>query len=269
MILSFRFVLLAIVSLAAVLAAPPAALSLTIDESAQAAIAFAADETMADGSDSESARSAAYEERSASKAFLLSMLLPGLGQYYCGRTDRALGFFVGEAGLWTTYAVFKIQGNTREEDYVEWAKEFSGAKIDGYDRDEEFYQTISRYLSSDEYNFEIKLLARLIYPGDTQEVRDQQLAYIEENSVRGEDTWGWASPEKRNDFRVIRHGSVEADRRAEWTLGALLLLRVLSGIDAVRVAHAENREHGAVGLSANPRFPSGEPGLALAYSRRF
>lgn len=268
MILSARIVLLALLSLTAAIVTAPAAWSLTIDESAHAsiaALAAAGDEDEAfDGEGS-----AAYEPLSPSKAFMLSLLLPGLGQRYCGRDDRALAFFFGEAGLWTTFAVFKVQSNRREEDYEEWAKEFSGAKIEGYDRDEEFYQTISRYISSDEYNFEVKLLARLIHPGDTPEVRAQQLAYIEENSLRGDDTWAWASPEKRNDFRVIRHGSVEADRRAEWTLGALVLLRVLSAIDAVRVAKDENRQHGAVGLSASPRFPSGEPGLALAYSRRF
>jgi hypothetical protein len=265
LILGSRIVLLALLSVMAALATAPAASALTIDESAQASIA-----TLALAAEEDADRSStAYEPRSASKAFMLSMLLPGLGQRYCGRNDRALAFFMGEAGLWTTFAVFKVQGNKREEDYEEWAKEFSGAKIDGYDRDEEFYQRISRYLSSDEYNFEVKLLARLIYPGDTPEVREQQLAYIEENSYRGDEAWAWESPEKRNDFRVIRHGSVEADRRAQWTLGALVLLRVLSAIDAVRVAHDENRQHDAVGLSATSYFPSGEPGLALAYSRCF
>jgi hypothetical protein len=272
LIFSSRLVLLALLSLAAALATAPEASSLTIDESAHAsmaALALAADEGPTVSSASDSEVSAAYEHRSPGKAFLLSLLLPGLGQRYCGRDDRALAFFIGEAGLWTTFGVLKVQSNRREEDFEEWAKAFSGAKIEGYDRDEEFYQTISRYLSSDEYNFEIKFLARLVYPGDTPEVRAQQLAFIEDNSVRGDDTWEWESPEKRNDFRVIRHRSVEADRRAEWTLGALVLLRVLSGIDAVRVAMQENRDHGSVGLSATPCLPSGAPGLALAYSRSF
>lgn len=272
MIPSSRNVLIVLLSLAAALATAPAAWSLTIDESAHAsiaALALSSDESQAVSAGSDDASSAAYEPRSASKAFFLSFLLPGLGQTYCDRDGRALAFYLGEAGLWTTFAVLKIQSNTREEDFEVWATEFSGAKIHGYDRDEEFYQTISRYLSSDEYNFEIKAIARLIYPGDTQEVRAQQLAYIDENSARGDDTWEWVSPEKRNDFRVIRHRSVEADRRAEWTLGALVLLRVLSAIDAARVAVHANRDHGVVGLSASPSFPSGEPGLALAYSRSF
>lgn len=209
------------------------------------------------------------EPREPGKAFLLSMLLPGLGHRYAGHDSRALALFLGEAGLWTTFAVYKIQGNAREEDFEEWAKLFSGGTIEGRDRGEEYYQRISRYLSSDDYNFEVKAIARLIYPGDTPDVRAQQLAYIEENAFRGDESWEWTSQERRNDFRVIRHRALDADRHANWTLGGLVLLRALAAIDAVLVAKHDNRARGDVGFSASPVLPSGDTGFSLVYSRPF
>jgi hypothetical protein len=190
--------------------------------------------------------------------------LPGLGQRYLGQPRKALAFHLGEAGLWTLFGVYKIQGNIREEDFEEWAERFSGAKIDGYERDEDFFQTISRYLSSDEYNFYVKLDARALI-----EDRDEQLAYIDQFSIKGDDTWAWQSPQHRDRFRVIRHGAVVANRRANWTLGALVMLRVVSAIDAALETGAANRKLAGGELSVRPILPSGEPGLALGYSRAF
>ncbi len=247
----------------------------SIDDAARLVIASAGDvrNAASDARDVEFRRasevSASSDHREPAKAFLLSMLLPGLGHRYAGHDQRALAFFVGEAGLWTTCAVYKIQANVREEDFEEWARLFSGAAIEGRDRDEEYYQRISRYLSSDDYNFEVKFLARAIYPGDTPQVRAQQLAYIEENSLRGDEAWEWTDPDRRNDFRVIRHRSLDADRHANWTLGGLVLLRALAAIDAVRLAKHDNRAQTDVGFSASPILPSGQTGLSLVYSRAF
>ncbi|MFN0150608.1 MAG: hypothetical protein ACKVU1_07855 [bacterium] len=247
----------------------------SVDDAARRVIASAGDlrNAASDANGAEflpaSELSASPDHRAPAKAFLLSMLVPGLGHRYAGHDQRALAFFLGEAGLWTAYAVYKIQGNAREEDFEEWARLFSGANSDGVERDEEYYQRVSRYLSSDDYNFEVKAIARLIYPGDTPEVRAQQLAYIEENSLRGDDAWEWTSPDRRNDFRVIRHRSLQADRHAHWTLGSLVLLRALSAIDAVRLAKHDNRAHADVGFSASPILPGGQTGLSLVYSRQF
>jgi hypothetical protein len=208
---------------------------------------------------------AGADYRSPARAFFLSMLLPGLGQRYAGHPKKAVAFYIGEAALWTSFAVFKIQGNVREEDFENWAQQFASAKVDGYDRDEDYFQTISRYLSSDDYNLEIKVLARLVHPDS----RADQLAYIDEFSIRGDDTWEWASPERRNDFRVIRHRALDADRYANWTLGGLVLLRVLSGIDAALGARHANHLLDEADLSWSPRLPSGEPGVAVAISRSF
>jgi hypothetical protein len=205
------------------------------------------------------------ELRSPTKAFFLSMILPGLGQRYYGANGKALACFIAEGALWTTFAVFKVQGNMREEDFEEWAQMFASAKVDGYDRDEEYFQRVSRYLSSDDYNLEVKYIARLIYPND----REAQFAYIDQNSVTGDDTWEWTSGDTRDQFRVIRSRALDSDTHANWTLGGLVLLRIVSAIDAALGTSAANRHVAGGDLGLRPAFPSGEPGFALGYTRGF
>jgi hypothetical protein len=244
---------------AAAAATPPA----TLDEAARIAMVDVAEPSA--GPEGEAAPDADAEMRSPTKAFFLSMLLPGLGQSYAGAETKALVCYFTEGALWAMFAVFKIQEDNRTEDFQEWAETFAGARIDGYDRDEEYFQTISRYLSSDEYNFEVKWDARLIYPDD----RAAQLAYISAYSVSGDDTWAWTSNDTRDQYRVIRSGALDADTHANWTLGGLILLRVVSAIDAALETGAANRRVAGGGLSLSPAFPSGEPGLAVGYSRSF
>ncbi len=235
----------------------------TIDEAAR--VALASVPAPAAGDEAGAAATGDVELRSPVKAFFLSMLLPGLGQRYIGDRKKALACYIGEGALWSSFVIFKIQGDKREEDFKEWAETFASARLDGYSRDEEYFQTISRYLSSDEYNLEVKLVARLIHPDD----RDAQLAFIADNSIGGDDAWAWTSNDTRNQFRVIRHRALDSDRHANWTLGGLVLLRLVSAIDAALETGAANRRLAGGGLSLSPAFPSGEPGFAVGYSRAF
>ncbi len=205
------------------------------------------------------------EHVSPYKAFGLSFLLPGLGQRYTGHDGRALGYFIGEGGLWASFVALKIQQRMREDDFAQWAETFAEAKIDGYNRNEAYYQTISKYLSSDDYNLDVRYVARLIYPTD----RPAQFAYIEANSIDGDETWSWRSADIRDQYRIIRHGALVADRHANWTLGGLVLLRVVSAIDAALGARHLNRSLAGGDLSLRPALPSGEPGLAVGYERAF
>ncbi len=63
------------------------------------------------------------EEKSPRRAFLYSVLLPGLGEWYAGSKKRALAFFGVEAvvlGLWSSW---KGKGNDLEQDFREVADE--------------------------------------------------------------------------------------------------------------------------------------------------
>ena len=55
--------------------------------------------------------------KSSKRAFLLSALVPGLGEWYAGSKKRALAFFGAEAALVGMWAAWKGKGNDLEEEF--------------------------------------------------------------------------------------------------------------------------------------------------------
>ena len=55
--------------------------------------------------------------KSSKRAFLLSALVPGLGEWYAGSKKRGLAFFGAEAALVIGWAAWKSKGNDLEEEF--------------------------------------------------------------------------------------------------------------------------------------------------------
>jgi len=166
----------------------------------------------------------ATEGKSMGKALLLSLVLPGAGQHYLGNHARARTMYVAEAGVWTAFACFRVQGGNRRDSYVEEAELFAGVKGG---RSDDYYRAMAYYISSDEYNMDVMRDARFVYPSD----RDKQLEYFETHGLFGDDTWEWQSPDRQLDFRNTRTASKESYRRAVLTTGFAVLNRVVSVVD--------------------------------------
>jgi hypothetical protein len=166
----------------------------------------------------------ATEGKSMGKALLMSLVLPGAGQHYLGNHARARTMYVSEAGVWTTFAYFRVQGNQRRERYEELAELFAG--VEG-GQDDDYYKALAYYVSSDEYNIDVMREARFRYPFD----RDRQLEYFEANAFFGDDAWEWDSLELQREFRDTRTASKESYRRAVLTTGFAVLSRVVSMVD--------------------------------------
>lgn len=62
-------------------------------------------------------------EKSPTKAFLLSVAVPGAGQWYYGSKTRALVFFGAEVATWALYLNFHSDGNTREDEFEAFNRE--------------------------------------------------------------------------------------------------------------------------------------------------
>jgi hypothetical protein len=164
------------------------------------------------------------KDKSMGKALMLSLLLPGTGQEYIGSHKRARAMWAAEGGIWTTYALFKVQGNNREDKYQEMAGLFAG--VNGT-RDDGYYQAIAFYTNNYEYNIDVRREARYIYPYDP-ELQDQ---YVLDNGYFGDDGWEWDSIERQLEYRDTRTASKESHRRATLTVGFAVLNRMVSMID--------------------------------------
>lgn len=205
---------------------------------------------------------------SRAKTILFSALLPGLGQLEAG--DRGMGtvFLVGEAVCWTSLAVFRIQGNEREDRYIEYAERFAGV-VDASGQSNDYYGNLAQYDRSGEpggpgsYNeMEVRLPARELYPGDPARQED----YIIENSITGDQAWDWESDDLRYEYADIRVASETAYHRSEYAVAGLVVGRILSVLHAVWLTadrEAPADEGGVKGAAA----PFVESDFALGASR--
>ncbi len=163
-------------------------------------------------------------EKSMGKALLLSLLLPGTGQQYLGSHRRARTMWVAEGAIWTTYALFTVQGGNRRDKYEEMAHLF--ASVNGV-RDDTYYQAIAFYITNYDYNIDVKREARFIYPYDPA----LQEEYFLSNGLFGDDGWEWESVKQQLDFRNARTASKKSYRKATLTIGFAVLNRMVSMID--------------------------------------
>lgn len=166
----------------------------------------------------------AGKRKSTTKAVLLSLAIPGMGEWYAGRKSRAVGFFLTEAGIWATYAFFKHKQGWLEDDYINFAIQHAQADPEG--KDDHYFDMLGFYNNRDEYN-------------------KNSLVYSRENPYFPETSdwdWQWASDDLRQEYRDIKNSSKSQGRNANFVLGAALANRVVSAIDAWRSVKSYNRQ---------------------------
>ncbi len=198
--------------------------------------------------------------KSATKAVLLSLVLPGMGEVYCGRTTRAVGFFIAEAGIWTSYAYFKHRESWLEDDYINFAVQHAGIDPDGKDRF--FYDMVGFYDNRDAYNKVSRVYTRTnpFFP----EVPEWD--------------WQWDSSSMRMEYRDIKNSSRAQGRNANYSLGLALANRVISAVDAWWSAKSYNRRfspfYSNIHVKLTPSLAElvrgeGSPGFMLSYKYTF
>ncbi len=166
-----------------------------------------------------------------------SLLLPGLGQRATGHPHRARAFLAAEAAIVIAFAASEVQGYVGKQSYIEYAERFAGV-ADASGKPDWYYRNLARYATSDEYVDEIERTARGMF-GDDLQARE---AYVARNRPVPEDTWVWRSSADRGEYRDRREASRNAYRRASLCLGAAVLNRLVSAVDAARLArHHDDR----------------------------
>ena len=165
------------------------------------------------------------QRKSLPKAILLSLLVPGGGEFYVGSKTRGRIFLGVEASLWASFFGFRTYGTWIKNDYRTYAAAHAGVNLEG--KSEDFFEDINFYVSRDEYN----QLARLY--------QREAAAVYPENSFWN---WQWESPESQRYYRKLRNRSESAYRKALFMLGLSAANRVLSVIDTIREVRKYNRK---------------------------
>jgi hypothetical protein len=178
--------------------------------------------------------------KSPGKAVFLSLLLPGAGQSYVGATTKSRVFYSAEAVAWLAYAGFKTWESHRENEFQGWAAQHAGVDPDG--KPDNFWQMMTYYNSRRDYE---------IYGRAGEPNRSSYPDLI------GWD-WQWDSESSRTQFRILRNSAKEANRKAKFSIGAMVLNRIVAAIDAYRGAKSYNRRR-VMGLAGTKVRIKGHP----------
>jgi hypothetical protein len=183
-------------------------------------------------------------EPSKAKAFVMSFVLPGAGEWYAGNGGRAKLFFGIEILLWTSQAVLTQQAVSQEHDYRLFAAGHAGYNPVGKGHDD--FVNVENYPSVRAYN-EAKLQQRnldAVYPEDAFH------------------SWKWDSEANRKSFEAMRERADRRRRGSIFVIGGIVANHIISGIDAAWTAgHATSVKVGVTGLP--------EGGVVLHLSKSF
>lgn len=163
-------------------------------------------------------------DKSKWKALGLSVLMPGAGQYYTESKGKMMFFGGAEALIWSNFIGFRLYGKWKKEDYISMAARHAG--VDVRNKSDSYFETLTYYDNINIYN-----QLELLYERSEAELFPNTPEYY----------WNWDSDGNRVLYRKLRNDSKTAIRRSLLFLGAALVNRVISGIDAYRSAGPFNR----------------------------
>lgn len=176
---------------------------------------------------------ATAETKSVTKAFFLSLLLPGTGEAYIGETGYTKVFLSIELIGWGLFVANRINVHKREEDYKNYAAEHAG--LSGQDRSDQYWIDIGKYDNI------------YLYNEQRRRDRDIEALYPEDISYQ----WQWDNYANRLYYDGYRIETRQIDENKIYIIGGIILNHVISAINAMRVARAHNREIEQLGWRFN------------------
>ena len=145
-----------------------------------------------------------------------SAILPGLGEHSLGNKQRAKQFYFQEFGIWLTFIGFKTLSQLYKSDYRAFAS--LHANVDMQNKDYDYAVIIGDYDSYEDF-----IDAQL-------RQRDKIYYTMPENSGY---EWNWDSKSNRLKFDKIRYNSGLFNKYSKFTLGGLVVNRIISIIDVL------------------------------------
>ena len=195
------------------------------------------------------------------KALLLSLLLPGLGEFSQGEKGRATGFFVAEGLIWTHFAWFQVAGSKRKDNYIEQAQAHAGVGVS--DAGDDYWKSVGQYMTSqgtgpEAYEETLRREARDLYPGSPAD----QDAWVADRLPTGDQAWSWSSTDARDSYKETRESSRRAYDKSKYSVAAAIVNRILSAIDT-QIVHNKHMKQQQQSARPGDSIP-GRPLLLLA-----
>lgn len=161
-------------------------------------------------------------KKSVMLGMLLSAVLPGMGELYADRFDSGKYFTITEGALWGVYAGMTYYGNWQEDSYKSFAESHGGV-TPGPGQDEDFFADVGNYISVHQFNDE------MAFERQFDKMYDPSVQY-----------WNWESTAERKQYRNQWTSSENAYNNVRFVVGAMILNRLVSIINTVRLINSHN-----------------------------
>ncbi len=161
-------------------------------------------------------------KKKAGLAVVYSLLLPGMGELYAGSYSSGKYFTIADGLLWGTLLGLNIYGNWERDNYKNFARTYGGVNPNG--KDATYFANIGIYNSIKDYNRE-KNLNR-----EFSRVYDETEFY-----------WRWKTDQQRREYRGMWKSSEYAFNSIQFAVGALIINRIISAINAARLVARRNK----------------------------
>ena len=152
-----------------------------------------------------------------------------------GHKTAAKIFFGSELALWLGYWGSQSYVNVLQRDLESFAALHAG--VDAPGKGDQYWIDVGGYLSLDDFNNQ-KLLER-----------DLEALYAD----TPENRWQWDSNQNRRDYVLKRFDRLDWKRRVNWVVGGLVLNRLVSAIDVVRLLR-KNRDADSLSHKSDLNF---------------
>ncbi|MGE5845236.1 MAG: hypothetical protein ACM34O_00835 [Ignavibacteria bacterium] len=184
------------------------------------------------------------KKKNTGLAIIYSLLLPGMGELYAESYSSGKYFTIAEGALWGVYIGMNAYANWQEEKYKSFATSNGGVNTAG--KNKEYFANIGVYENIDAYN-DAKALER-----NFAAMYDAQQYY-----------WSWSDNDRKR-YRSQWTSSEEAYNNIRFVVGGLILNRIMSAINAVRLVSAYNKRQSSelgwnfsVGILNQVNLPAG------------
>lgn len=171
-------------------------------------------------------------------SILYSAILPGMGEWYAGDFSSGYYFTAAEAALWSVYLGMSSYSTWQKDNYISFASVEGQVGVNN--KNSEFYADIGNYTSINQYN-------------------DEKAFYRQFEKMYNESThyWKWENETDRKAYRNMWLASQRTNNNLRFVVGGMLLNRLISIVNAVRLTARHNRslsEETTWNLSVTPGF---------------
>ncbi|MEA1987215.1 MAG: hypothetical protein U9N76_06980 [Candidatus Marinimicrobia bacterium] len=162
------------------------------------------------------------------KSVLKSVVLPGWGEMSYNK-NRSKLFFISELTIWASYFTFNKYHDIQDNDMKNYAEVHSGA--DDFSDVSQYWVDLGSFYSYE--NFKERML----------ELRTPEKIWDEKYA------WDWDSNENANKYRNMRIDRDMSLLRAKFSIGGLVLNRIISAIDVIYLSNNSNKVSTSMSLS--------------------